>query len=197
VLVGDRIYVSHGNRGGHETANYSITLGWLDYYDITEDRWYTNLPDAPHPRDHVGGALINGRICVAGGRDGGDIAKVILPTNCYDLATNTWSVEADIPSGRAGSSYGRTCDGKLMVAGGEGGIHTSTREAWSNVDVFDGTSWTSIDSLNVARHGSGLAVDCICNQIHIASGSRAQGGRYEITSVETLFPNGVDVPCPA
>lgn len=197
VLVGRRIYVSHGNRGGHETANFSTSLGWLDYYDIDSDVWVTNLPDAPNPRDHTGGALVNGRICVAGGRDGGSIGffnETILPTDCYDPATNTWTVEANIPQGRAGSSYGRTCDGKLMVAGGEG-----YKKAWPNVDVFDGTSWTTIDRLNIARHGSGLAVDCRCNQIYIASGSRIQGGsvKTEIPSVETFFPGGVDVACPA
>jgi N-acetylneuraminic acid mutarotase len=141
---------------------------------------------------------VNGRICVAGGRDGGDInffSKVILPTDCFDLTTEKWSQEANIPNGRGGSSYGTTCDGKLMVAGGEGGSKTSSKVAWSNVDVFDGSSWTSIDSLNVGRHGSGLAVDCLCNQIYIASGARTLGGSTEITSVETLFANGVDVPC--
>jgi hypothetical protein len=114
---------------------------------------------------------------------------VILPTDCYDPVTNTWSVEANITQGRGGSSYGRTCDGKLMVAGGEG-----FKKAWSNVDVFDGTSWTAVDSLNRGRHSTGLAVDCICNQITIASGSARQGN-LEIRSVETYFPNGVDVPC--
>lgn len=141
---------------------------------------------------------MNGRICVAGGRDGGEInffSKVILPTDCYDPVTNKWSVEENIPSGRAGVSSATTCDGKLMVAGGEGGIKTSSKEAWSNVDVFDGTSWMTIDGLNIPRHGSGLAVDCICQQIHIASGARTQGGRYEIRSLETLFAHGVDVPC--
>lgn len=194
-----RIYVSHGNRGGHETSTtgdgFATSLNWLDYYDIDKRIWVTNLTDAPHIRDHTGGAYVNGRICVAGGRDGGDIdffSKVILPTNCYDPVTNTWSVEANIPQGRAGSSYGTTCDGKLMVAGGEG-----PSSAYTNVDVFDGTTWTTVDSLNVPRHGSGLAVDCICKQIHIASGARTRGGRYEIKSVETYFPNGIDVPCPA
>jgi hypothetical protein len=106
VLVGRKIYVSHGNRGGHETGNHSTTLGWLDYYDLDENKWYTNLPDAPNPRDHTGGAYVNGRFCVAGGRDGGDpdfFNKVILPTDCYDPVTNTWSMEANIPQGRAGS----------------------------------------------------------------------------------------------
>jgi hypothetical protein len=79
-----------------------------------------------------------------------------------------------------------------MIAGGEGG-----GQAWRNVDVFDGTSWTTIANLNVARHGSGLAVDCVCNQIHIASGSLSQGGGVETKSVETYSPSGFDTPCSA
>ena len=77
-----------------------------------------------------------------------------------------------------------------MVAGGEG-----SGKAWDRVDVFDGTSWTTIDNLVRGRHGSGLAVDCVCNQIYIASGAAAQGGGPEIKSVETYFPGGIDVPC--
>jgi hypothetical protein len=121
---------------------------------------------------------------------------VVLPTDCFDIQTNTWSVEANIPQGRAGSSYGRTCDGKyLIVAGGEG-----FGQAWDNVEAFDGTSWIAWDSLNIGRHGSGLAVDCTpnspCrNQVHIASGAAGQGGGREITSVETYFPNGVVTTC--
>jgi hypothetical protein len=195
VLVGRKIYISHGNRGGHETGNFSTSLGWLDYYDIDEEKWYTNLPDAPNPRDHTGGALVNGQICVAGGRDGGSVGFFnlpILPTDCFDLSRNQWLVKADIPQGRAGSAYGTTCDGKLMVAGGEGG-----GQAWSNVDVFDGESWTTVDPLNRARHGTGLAVDCICNQIHIASGSGKQGGGIGLSSVETYFSSGMDTICRA
>lgn len=194
VLAGRKIFVTHGNIGGHETGNHSTTLGWLDYYDIDEERWHTNLPNAPNPRDHAGGALVNGRICVAGGRDGGEVKffnKLILPTDCYDPVSNTWSVEANIPYGGAGGAYGTTCDGKLMVAGGE----WSGSLPRSNVVVFDGQNWLSIASLTVARHGTGLAVDCVCNQIYIAAGAGSRGGRNEIASVETYFPNGVDEPC--
>jgi hypothetical protein len=185
--------VSHGNRGGHETGNFSTSLNWLDYYDIDLNVWVTNLPDAPHPRDHTGGAYVNGRICVAGGRDGGSLKfydKVILPTDCYDPVSNMWSIEANILQGRAGSAYGTTCDGKLMVAGGEG-----FGKAWSNVAVFNGTTWTTVDNLNIGRHGTGLAVDCTCQQIHIAAGSIVQGGKTETKSIETYFMNGVDTPC--
>jgi hypothetical protein len=200
VLVDRKIYVSHGNRGGHETGNFSTSYGWLDYYNIDTDTWVTGLPDAPNPRDHAGGALLQNRyLCVAGGRDGGSVGffdLVVLPTDCFDITTNMWSVEADIPQGRAGSSYGRTCNGRyLIVAGGEG-----FGQAWNNVDVFDGQNWMQWDNLTIARHGSGLAVDCTpnspCrNQVHISSGAATQGGGREITSVETYFPTGSIVTC--
>lgn len=195
MVVGRRIYVSHGNRGGHETDdNHATSLGWFDYFDVDTETWTTNLPDAPHPRDHTGGALIGGnKICVSGGRNGGlPLWPEVAETDCFDLVTQVWTTEANIPQIRGGSSYGTTCDGKMMIAGGEGG-----GKAWTNVDVFDGSSWTTIASLKQGRHGSGLAVDCQCNQIHIASGSSAQGGGPEIYSVETFFFGGNDVACPA
>jgi N-acetylneuraminic acid mutarotase len=188
-----KIYVSHGTTGGHETANFSTTLPFLDVYDIATDSWKNLSDSAPNPRDHTGGALINGRICVAGGRNGAEINwPSIAQMDCYNLTSGQWKVEAPIPQVRAGSAYGVTCDGQLMIAGGEG-----DGQVWRNVDVFNGTSWTTIASLNVARHGTGLAVDCVCNQIHVASGSLSQGGGIETKSVETYFPSGSDTKCTA
>ena len=150
-----------------------------------EERFSTHLLATT---DHTGGAWINGRICVAGGRNGGEIGwPEVAPTDCYDVATRTWSVEAPIPNPRAGSSYGTSCDGSLLVAGGEG-----SGKAWDTVEVFDGTSWSSLKNLVVGRHGSGLAVDCVCDTITIASGASGQGGGPEIRSVEMYFANGVD-----
>ena len=196
VIVSDdesKIYVSHGNNGGHETkgSNHAESLGYLDEFDISTETWTVLSSNAPNPRDHTGGAMVNGRICVAGGRNGGLVNwPEIAPTDCYDLSSGTWSVEAPIPQVRGGSAYGQTCDGKLMVAGGEG-----SGKAWDNVDVFDGTSWTTIESLNIGRHGTGLAFDCVCDHIIIASGAAAQGGGPEITSVETYVPAGVNPRC--
>lgn len=186
-----KIYVSHGNSGGHETADHAESFGLLDEYTIATDSWRALSDTAPHPRDHCGGALIDGRICVGGGRNGGEVNwPGIAPTDCYDLTTGLWSVEADIPNVRGGSAYGTTCDGKLMVAGGEG-----DNRAWNEVDVFDGSSWQTINDMAVARHGTQLAVDCTCDQIYVASGAGTAGGSEEIKSVETYFPDGVDVPC--
>jgi hypothetical protein len=183
------IYVSHGNNGGHETGDHAVSLPYLDAYDIGTDSWTALSDNAPHPRDHTGGAVLdNGRrLCVGGGRNGGELNwPDVAPTDCYDLTTGVWTVEASMPSPRAGSSYGVSCDGQyLLVAGGEG-----SGKAWNDVHAFDGQNWSKWASLNVGRHGSGLAVDCVCgNQIIIASGAAGQGGGPEITSVEIYFPN--------
>lgn len=152
------IYVSHGNRGGHGT--HSTTLSFFDKYNVNTKIW-TELPNAINKRDHTGGGIVNGnKFCVAAGRDGSasnGVNKVVLSTECYDLVGNGgWSMHANIPGlGRSGAAYGTTCDGKLIVAGGEG-----FNKAWNNVTVFDGTSWatTYYPSLQQGRHGLGRFV---------------------------------------
>jgi len=192
VLHGRDIYVVGGARGGH--ANQRETVAWFDRYSIDQDEWTSStgppLPDAPHARDHVGGAMVSsGMLCVAGGRNGA-FNDTVLSTDCFNFTSGQWQVHADIPQGRAGAAVVQTCDGKLMVAGGEG-----FGKAWDQVDVFDGTAWETVESLQTARHGTGLAVDCACNQIYIASGSGDQGGSPELMSTETYFPGGVDASC--
>jgi hypothetical protein len=191
VLFNDEIYVSHGNRGGH--GSHAESLAWLDKYNIATDSW-TNMTDAPNPRDHTGGAIVNGMLCVAGGRDGGAddnnfFDAVVVETDCYNFATGQWEVKASLPQGRAASGYGTTCDGKMMLAGGEG-----FDRAWPNVDIFDGSTWTSAPDMVESRHGTGIAISCECNQVHIASGSITQAETLT-ASTETLFPLGIDEVC--
>jgi N-acetylneuraminic acid mutarotase len=76
-----------------------------------------------------------------------------------------------MPSPRAASAYGTSCDGKLIVAGGEGNNQTYDR-----VNVFDGQTWTTLPSLKQPRTSTGLAVNCVCGgeEIYIANGSKVQ-----------------------
>lgn len=147
----------------------------------------TNLPTAPNPRDHAGAGIVKGRLCVAGGRKGGENGfqnKPVRQTDCYNFNTRKWSVEAPIPVGRGGSAYGVTCGGMLAVVGGEG-----FGRAFKTFNLFNGKKWTSGPQLQRSRHGSGLAIhSCKCGQISIASGSGSQGGGPELKTVETLMP---------
>ena len=44
---------------------------------------------------------------------------------------------------------GTTCDGRMMVADGEG-----FGKAFRRVDLIDGQTWKSVPSMVMARHGS-------------------------------------------
>jgi N-acetylneuraminic acid mutarotase len=184
IVVDNLLYVSHGNNGGHETESHAQSYAWLDVYNTITDTWEV-LPDGKYPRDHVGGSLVgldNKKFCIAGGRVGGFNGwPNVAPTECYDIPSKTWTVEADISIPRAGASYGTSCDGQLLIAGGEG-----EGKAYNEFESFDGKKWTTLPSLVQKRHGTGLAVDCYCNAIYIASGNGQAGGGDELYSVETI-----------
>lgn len=92
--------------------------------------------------------------------------------NCYNISSEAWETAPNMPTPRAGCNYGVTCDRKLMMAGGEG-----TGQAYTNVDVFNGSTWETNASIGQARHSGALAVgDCECNDIYVAGGVGLQGG---------------------
>lgn len=193
VLYKSKIWVIAGNIGGHGPP--SQTLGYLDYYDLVTNTWVTELPDLPEGRDHVGAAVVKGQICIAGGRDGGvdNYSATIASTYCYNVETGKWkNMDAPIPTKRAGAATARTCDGKMMVVGGEG----PPKRVYDSVEVFDGTSWEILPPLVRARHGTGLSVSrCSCGHIFITAGSGWRGGRPELNSTERYIPPGRDVVC--
>lgn len=193
VHRGDYIYVVAGNRGGH--GAHATSLGWVDEFNWRTKEWTNRtFPDVPGSgRDHVGAALVNDEICIAGGRDGGTadfFNAVITTTYCYSFVTNKWSKKEDFPVGRAGSMTGTTCDGKMMIAGGEG-----FGKAFTDVHVFDSVTWERAPSLSLPRHSSGLAIArCDCGHIFIPSGAVHQGGR-ETNTTDRYIPKGAPTRC--
>lgn len=193
VVKGNLIYVVAGNRGGH--GSHATSLSYMDAFNWKTGRWVgTKYPDMPGGgRDHVGGALVNGQLCIAGGRNGGVdnfFNAVLTTTYCYNFGARRWLKKSNIPQGRAGSATGSTCDGRLMIAGGEG-----FGKAFKRVDVFNGFSWKRAPDLVTGRHGSGLAVaSCSCGQIFIPSGSPIQGGG-SLMSTGQYLPNKAKSSC--
>lgn len=189
VVHKGKLCVVAGNRGGHGAQ--ATSLGWMDCYNVKTKKWDSSYPNLPDPRDHTGAALVKGQLCIAGGRDGGVanfFSAVKTSTWCFNFEKRQWkNMNAPFPAGRAGSSYGQTCDGKLMVAGGE----SSQPVAFDRVDVFNGQKWESPTFLQRGRHGSGLAVarKCSCGQIFVASGSGNRGGSPELESTEVFDRN--------
>lgn len=138
------------------------------------------------------------RFCVAGGRESNhgfpeSFNKFVTPTECYNFKTRTWKTRKDIPTPRAGASYGTTCDGKLVVIGGEVAGSGRKAPALDVVEVFDGRRWIKDHGLNKGRHGSGVVFDCRnrCQRAYIASGNPTRGGGPDLTSTER------QITCPA
>lgn len=192
VIPRDSLYTIFFYRGGH--GAHATSLGWLDAYNIAQNKWITNLPTAPNARDHTGGGIVKERLCVAGGRKGGEADfqnKPVRATDCFNFNTKKWTVEAPIPVDRGGSAYGVACNGMLAVVGGEG-----FGRAFNTFNLFNGKKWGAGPLLQRARHGSGLAIhSCRCGQISIASGSGGQGGGPELKTVETLMVRGKTASC--
>lgn len=117
VTAGDRMYLSHGVSQGHRVG--SVIHSKIDVYDPILDAWNPDgiLPDGPNPRGHCCGAVTENNFCIASGRIDSDARfnrLMVLPVDCFDLETRTWTGYGDIPQGRAGSNCATTCDGRLM-----------------------------------------------------------------------------------
>lgn len=70
VWHGGRLYIVTGNVGGH--GPQSAVQDAIDVFDPSGGGSWSTLPPVPHPRDHVGVAVVDGRwLVVAGGRNGG------------------------------------------------------------------------------------------------------------------------------
>lgn len=194
-----KIYLAMGNRGGH--GGHATTLGWFDVYDPATDSW-SALPNAPDARDHVTGGIVQGKFCIAGGRDGGHAdfwENPVTRINCWDFASSMWEQKAHMPHGRAGTAAGGTCDGLLMIAGGEGIPIQQPGRAFDRVDLYDVTtdSFRKPIFLNRARHGSGLGIsDCSCGNIYLPSGSGNIAGSPELTTTEVWAKDGALKSCP-
>ncbi len=189
-------YYSHGTVGGH--GAHAAVTGKIDVYDPNTDTWNpsgTLLPDAPNPRGHTGGGIVEGEFCVAGGRDDGVedfFDATVQETDCFDFTSETWTVRALLPAGRAGGGVGVDCDGNLVVAGGEG-----FGQAHTSMFLFKpSTGWVTGTSMISPRHAGGMAIgDCTCKHLYLAAGSAGLGGGPKVQTTDRYTPNTAPLSC--
>ncbi|OAV44633.1 galactose oxidase [Lewinella sp. 4G2] len=179
VLHDEKIYlvcgIVDGHRGGHVT--------WLDAYDPRTDTW-TQLPDAPRPRDHFQAVSHENKLYAVAGRTTvaatNPFANTIGQVDVYDVPSQTWSTLTDtLPTHRAGNAA-LVLNDDLYVLGGESTAH---EVAHSEVEVRglpDGT-WRALDSLSRGRHGTGVVHHG--GQLIMASGCGNRGGSPELADI--------------
>ena len=129
----------------------------------------------PTARNHAAGGAVGGKIYVIGGRLAAPNIGGFLSSNTdiveeYDPATNAWRPMTKMPTPRSGHGW-TTFQGRIYVAGGEGGTVTWTRStATSRCSIQPSTTGTDCRDAN-ARHGVNLAA--LGNRLHVIGGHLA------------------------
>ncbi|MET0772904.1 MAG: kelch repeat-containing protein [Candidatus Limnocylindrales bacterium] len=122
-------------------------------YEPATDAWSVS-DGPPTPREHLGGAVADGRFLTVGGR----AARQHLGTvEAWDPVTGGWEPLMDLPTPRAGLGAAATCDGGLVAIGGED-ITSSAGRTFPEVEAWDPVSatWSSWVPLPEGRHGVGV-----------------------------------------
>lgn len=146
--------------------------GDIDLHQVFEPasgRWTIARP-CPQARNSATGAVIEGRLYLAGGRRVGEGNSARLDR--YDPASDTWETLRPMPRA-AGGLAGAAADGRLYVFGGEGGPGVIA-DCWSYDPQSD--QWTAEPPMRTPRHG--LAGAAVAGRIYaIGGGVKESGGQ--------------------
>ena len=159
VVLAGKIHYLGGKSGGVDVAEH-------DVYDPATKTWVTAAP-MPTARDHAAGAVVDGRIYIAGGRPH-DLTLV----QAYDPGANRWTTLPPLPLGRSAVA-GASFDHRFVVLGGE---HPAEQSVDSEVDAYDpGTRrWSRLPDLPSGRQGIGAAV--VGDTLYLPGGGPTGGG---------------------
>ncbi len=108
---------------------------------------FKTLPDMPRPRYRHASAVVNGILCVVGGRNGTD--ALIAEVDCYNPTSNVWTTPTSLPSDRMVSDLAAfahpTNEGEIYLVGGYNGPYFASE----NVTVVKYSTGSTLDDLVV------------------------------------------------
>lgn len=184
IAADGKLYVVGGRGESSRVLIYDRTTGW------------TTGAAMPRKRDHLGAALLPGKIYAIGGRD----SSVVRRVDVYDIATDAWTAGPALPQASSGMAAEflppPNGDGRIHVVGGEdpGTIGGEVIDRHFMLDLVSGTWSTGPESL-LAVHGA--ASDEVAGILLIAGGARRQGALSVLawTGVTQRF-NPREAPAP-
>jgi len=147
-------------------------------YDFRSRRW-SRLPDMDSRREHVGDAVLDGRLYVLGGRATHSLA--VDTAERYDPRKRRWETLPPMPVPVGGVAAVAADGAVIALGGGDDGRGTVS----GAVQEFDPASdeWSLLSGLRTARHGHGAAF--VGNRVWVFGGSDC--AYYDSTdSVESL-----------
>lgn len=178
AVVDGRIHAIGGNAEGgagraaheHGAPREDNSVATHEVYDPVADAW-TRLPPMPTPRNHLGAAVVDGKIHVIGGRVNGDME--LTTHEIYDPATRRWTAGPPLPTGRSGIAV-VAHQGRIYVFGGET-VRLIRRKTFDAAERYDPAAgrWGRLPPMPTARHGLGAA--SVNDAIHVLSGGPRAG----------------------
>ncbi|WP_437593625.1 kelch repeat-containing protein [Sorangium sp. So ce1000] len=134
--------------GGLGASGY---LTSVEIFDPSTSSWTTATSLPTSRAGHVAQRLSDGRVLVAGGRNG----SYLTSTTLYDPSTNSWTTSGvgSMATARyhAAATWLPVGSGKVLVSGG----YNATSNELSSAEVFDSATlaWTSAGTMIVPRVG--------------------------------------------
>ena len=166
----------------HGSSREDLSVATHEVYDPATNTW-SRLAPMPTPRNHLGVAILSGRIHAIGGRVEGEME--LTTHEIFDPATNTWITGPALPTGRSGIAV-VALDGRAYVFGGET-VTASSGKTFNEAERFDPAAnrWERLPPMPTARHGLGAAT--VGDAIYVISGGPEPGFAFG-TANERLVP---------
>ena len=146
----------------------TITGTWLPVPNSTQ-----NIPES---RDHAGTAVVESKMYILGGRNGGqlNIRDTVFVLDLCNIEAGWETSSAKMPTPRGGVAAG-VVGRKVFVFGGEGNAAVKSG-VFDEVEAYDTQrdSWESVGKMRLPRHGT-YAVG-VGNRVYIPGGGVMQGG---------------------
>jgi hypothetical protein len=150
--------------------HYALSLGPTSSLDDDANSW-TTATTMPNPRNHMGGAELNGQFYAIGGQHlGNESSGNQSDVHVYDPNSDSWSSAGDLPQplGHITSST-MVWNGRIIIAVGVS-HDAGGKIIVNNVIMYDpnGDSWGFLPSLPQARQSP--VADMIDDTMFVASG---------------------------
>ena len=159
---GNKIYAVGGRNGGTYGGGTIFNLN--EVYDPTLNRWTTLAPMPVAVSDNYATVAYAGKVYVFGGTDGFSHRADV---QIYNIATNSWSLGARMPTARGAAMAGVIGD-KIAVFGGYNGsnlrvteLYDPSANSWTAgpdmpFDVSEISQGVTFDSRGIYAIGSGI-----------------------------------------
>ena len=130
---------------------------------------FETLADMPRARARHASAVVDGHVCVFGGRNLTD--HLIAEVDCYDPAANTWSTPTSLPAERQSSDFTAAVEGgtKVYLIGG----YDQGYKAFDKVTVMDMSDFGSItfaDGPSLGSSRGDIDVAIVNGDVYVSGG---------------------------